>query len=41
MSPSQYGVVLREGVDPLAFIELMENEYGEAIDGQPGDYQNR
>ncbi len=35
--PVQYGVVLREGVDSDAFIDSLEAEYGEAVDGQPGD----
>jgi putative ABC transport system permease protein len=37
-SPTQYGLVLREGVDPDEFIAALETEYGEAIDGRPGDY---
>ena len=36
--PVRYGVVLRDGVDPEAFITALEGEYGEAVDGQPGDY---
>ena len=35
--PTQYGLILREGVDPDAFIDALEGEYGEAVDGQPGD----
>ena len=36
--PIRYGVVLRDGVDSEAFITALEGEYGEAVDGQPGDY---
>jgi putative ABC transport system permease protein len=37
-APSTYGVVLEPGVDPEQFIASVESEYGEAVDGQPGDY---
>jgi putative ABC transport system permease protein len=37
-APTQYGLILREGVDPDEFIAALETEYGEAVDGRAGDY---
>lgn len=37
-APIQYGLVLANGVEPEAFIEEIEAEYGEAVDAKPGDY---
>jgi putative ABC transport system permease protein len=37
-APSQYGLVLREGVDRAGFIAGLEGEYGETVDAQTGDY---
>ena len=37
-TPQEYGLVLAEGVDPEVFIAELEGEYGEAVDGQLGDF---
>jgi len=36
--PTEYGVALAEGVDAEGFITDLEGQYGEAVDGQLGDF---